>query len=100
MAQLDFVTYVHQFSWLAVCFFIFYIILLQLVFPAISAALKGRSKKQIITRKNNYSKLQYMLANSRKYSTYWDGIFKLQDRQIKFFQIQQTMLRLRLSENI
>ncbi len=100
MAQLDFVTYLYQFTWLAVIYFCFYIVFLRWIFPAISAALKGRIKKRIITRKENYSRLNFLFNHSKRCSLYWDYILKVQDKHIKYFQIKQVMLRLKLSSSI
>ena len=55
MAQLDFVTYLYQFTWLPVVFFGFSVVVvfLRWLFSVISAALEGFFKS-IITRKKNY----------------------------------------------
>jgi F0F1-type ATP synthase membrane subunit b/b' len=86
MPQLDFVTYVYQFNWLLVVFSLFYIFTLKFVFPSISAALKARSRRLILDRKDVLSMKLEQKKSSLNYEIIWENILRIHEKQVKFIQ--------------
>jgi hypothetical protein len=98
MAQLDFSSFVYQFVWFSFIFSVFYMILLKVIFPAISTALKARSKIVILDRKTIHSMISITKTNVSQQALLWEHSLVTQELQFKLFKTLQLGLLLKQSK--
>ncbi len=86
MPQLDFATYLYQFNWFLLVFFVFYICVLKYILPTISAVMKARSKKLILDRKDVLAMNSQRRKVSKNSEILWETALRTSEKQLKTVQ--------------